>query len=532
MNSSFFDSFVLFFLPKLKKWNTTLVSRLYSGCDWEKNAIRKLVADGRIAARQKGLESPDSSTGATEECPICFLYYSEVNMTTCCHASMCTECYLQVRPQKEKQSTCPFCNCDDFSVVKDKKNKQVPEACPSETSTSLSDSSGSRTTSSSNGTSKKKSAASVAPHTTPEAKTKTTGFGSELEKDERFKRMRKRSESFASSDGKSAPKKEQEIIQSIAMSAEERQRLEEEMKAQHHHPLMLRLDSEAQERRMENDRAYQNSSRGHQTSSRNNPHLSRRVRTARNWEQIASIFYQADEIDNMSSLESAIVHSRMHERAAEYRANNNSSNSNSNNNSNREQLDGFPLLRTLLTGQLDSNPESRSSSSGSGSGSTRSSSRRHRHPFSRSRNRGMGEVAMGAASLMMLGISEEEQMAMAIAASMQDQEEAHTPTSEIEDETNDENQETDQNNETDNSVSIGSVSIGSVSSSNSIEQGSPDGSDNSADSSEDPPSQDQEPPHLKEEGSGDEESTITELARVVTDSRSPDADTILNGIAA
>mmetsp|Transcript_3751 Transcript_3751/g.7798 ORF Transcript_3751/g.7798 Transcript_3751/m.7798 type:complete len:532 (-) Transcript_3751:227-1822(-) len=490
-------------------------SGLYAGCDWEKNAIRRLIGDGRIAARQKGLESPDTSTGYTEECPICFLYYSEVNKTNCCHACMCTECYLQVRPQKEKTSTCSFCNCDDFSVSLKKKKDAPEEKCPSEVSTSGSDTSGS----SSDEKPKKKSGASVAPHTppqTPKASVRNGSFGSELEKDERYQRMRKRSESFASSDGNTTPKKEKEIIQSVAMTPEERQRLEEEMKAQHFHPLILRLDNEAQERALENDRAYQNSARGQQASASRNQHLSRRVRTARNWEQITNFFDQGEEMDGVGALESAILYSRLAEASREGAGNENRAAGNNADNSdgdnNRGQLEGFPLLRTLLTGQIDSHQ----------SGRSMRSSRRQRHQFMRSglgslavRHRGMGDVAMGTASLMMRGISEEEQINMAIAASMRDHEnpenaETDEEESNADDETNevdDENADTSEDSSSDNQAEM-------------------------TDDAESNVAEEEEEPQMKVPGSGDEASTITELARVVTDTRSPDADTILNGIAA
>lgn len=448
--------------------------------------------------------------------------YSDINKTTCCHANMCTECFLQVRPQKEKQSTCPFCNSEDFSVVMVKKKEPDSQVeCPSETSTSLSDSSTSSITSSSE-TLKKKSAASVAPHT-PKPAAKTTGFGSELEKDERFQRMRKRSESFASSDGTRTPKRDEEMIQSIAMTPEERQRLEEEMKAQHFHPLVLRLESQAQERRLENDRAYQStaSARNQQTfdtATSRGYHMSRRARERRNWDQLASFFDQGEDMDDMSALETAILYSRLRdERNSE----------GGSNNSDREQLDGIPLLRTLLTGQLDGNE----GSSRSGRSLNLRSSRRQRNQLTRSglgsfgmRNRGMGDVAIETASMMMRGISEEEQISMAIAASMRDQE---TADGDDGDEGNDEEESSE------------------VDSSNS-ENDSPaeDSSDDSgADSSEDSSSSSPPPsiaqssgegsqPQLKHQVNGDEASTITELARVVTDTGAPNADTILNGIAA
>jgi hypothetical protein len=313
------------------------------------------------------------------------------------------------------------------------------------------------------------------------------------------------------------------MIQSIAMTPEERQRLEEEMKAQHFHPLVLRLESQAQERRLENDRAYQStaSARNQQTfdtATSRGYHMSRRARERRNWDQLASFFDQGEDMDDMSALETAILYSRLRdERNSE----------GGSNNSDREQLDGIPLLRTLLTGQLDGNE----GSSRSGRSLNLRSSRRQRNQLTRSglgsfgmRNRGMGDVAIETASMMMRGISEEEQISMAIAASMRDQE---TADGDDGDEGNDEEESSE------------------VDSSNS-ENDSPaeDSSDDSgADSSEDSSSSSPPPsiaqssgegsqPQLKHQVNGDEASTITELARVVTDTGAPNADTILNGIAA
>jgi hypothetical protein len=539
---------------------TLLSIRLYGICKWDEKAIRRLIADGRIAARQKGEESlaSASASGATKECPICFLIYTDMNTTTCCHASMCTECFLQVRPQKEKQSTCPFCNCDDFSVVLAKKNiSDVPGMCPCETTSDTSGSSSSPASSTANLNLKKKSTASVAP-LTPKPEKKTTGFGSELEKDERFKRMRKRSESFASSEGTSTPKKEQEIIQSIAMTVEERQRLEEEMKAQHYHPLVLQLEAEAQERRLENDRAYQSSNSNSNRNLRNQPasepstsrgyHLSRRARAARNWEQIASFFDQGEEIEGMTVLETAILFSRFtegeqgeesYETATNNINNGGSNNSNSNtnsntnsNNTNREQLEGIPLLRTLLTGQLEGMQGSASPSS-SRSLNLRSS-RRHRNQFLRSslgslrnRERGMGmnDVTLDTASMMMRGISEEEQISMAIAASMQDQQ-GGADSDDLGDNDDNENNEADGKNEIGSSssnISSSSSSDSSNSENNRHAGSNSDSTANVTEASSSPPSSIAQIP---------EASTITELARVVTDSCSPDADTILNGVTA
>jgi len=498
-----------------------LKTRLYGNtCDWEKNAIRRLIADGRIAARLKGKESPDPASGATEECPICFLMYSEVNTTTCCHANMCTECYLQVRPQKEKDPTCPFCNCEGYSVVCKKKNSDIPSVCHSETASSYSDSSGD-VSGSSKVNSKKKSPASAAPHT-PKAKAKTTGFGSELEKGERFKKLKERSESFASSDGTCTPKKEQDIIHSIAMSEDDRKKLEEEMKAQHNHPLVLQLEAEAQERRLENDRAYQSSNssswRSHHSngsSTSRNQHISRRARATRNWDQLARFLDQGEEDDDIAALETAILFTRMAEEVQTEASDGNRTAGNRND-SDRE-LEGFAMLRSLLTGQLDSNNERVSS----GRSLSMRSGRRQRNLMRSSfgslslRHRGMGDVAIDTASMMMHGISEEEQISMAIAASMQDQEHA-------------------QSDEEDDNESNGSIGTGVTSSTTEDNNNSDQSADDTVDPSEFSPSEVAENgrQQLKREGNADEASTITELARVVTDTNAPNGESILNRVTA
>jgi len=519
-------------------------SGLYGSCQWEDKAIRRLIADGRIAARLKGEECLDSTSGATEECPICFLLYTDINTTTCCNASMCTECYLQVSPQKEKQSTCPFCNCVNFSVVlAKKKNLDIQGVCPSETSSCVPNSSDTSSTTSSTcstGNSKKNSTAcaSMAP--------KTTGFGSELEKDERFRRMRKRSESFASSEGAdiSTPKSQHDIIQSIAMTADERQRLEEEMKAQHNHPLVLRLEAEAQERRMENDRAYRSSNASSNSQNRQTNDLSPSygyniARRYRNWDQLNTYFDQAEEIGEMTAFETAILYSRMAEVVAaeeydEHRsAGTNSSDNGSSTNSNREQLEGFPLLRSLLTGQLDIGHGSVSS----GRSLNLRSSRRQRNPLMRSN---LESVTLDTATMMMRGISEEEQISMAIAASMQDQQSADSSDDDDDDDGNDDSND-DSNNDAndDGNEADGGDETGTINSNSENNSHAGSNSDNIADLSEDSsssPSITQVPgagsQQLKQQGSGGETSTITELARVVTDAHTPNTDTILNGIAA
>jgi len=127
----------------------------------------------------------------------------------------------------------------------------------------------------------------------------------------------------------------------------------------------------------------------------------------------------------------------------------------------------------------------------------------------------MNDVALGTASMMMHGISEEEQLSMAIAASMQDQQNVQ--------------------NDSDNSiVAEGSNEMDVTISNSDNNDRTPANSDSRAESLEDSSSSVAQGPGetLKLQSNGDEESTITELARVVTDTGSPNADSIFNGIAA
>jgi len=208
-------------------------SGLYESCQWDDRTIRKLIGDGRLAARLKGGEDRDEKRN--QECPICFLTYSEVNVTKCCQANICTECFLQVRPQREKQACCPFCNNEKLSIAiaeqlsadqvqeREKEEQLVVEA---------------RIRALSNDGNKK-------------AGSPTGDFGDRLQKDERVARMRARSESIHSEENN--PNADNTTIQSLAMTPEERRSLEDEMKAQLSHPLARRMEQEAAEKGSERE---------------------------------------------------------------------------------------------------------------------------------------------------------------------------------------------------------------------------------------------------------------------------------------
>ena len=225
-----------------------------------------MIGDGKLAARLKGREDPCSSD---RECPICFFNYPDINVTKCCQALICTECYLQVKPQKASsknkqgkvnQHNCPFCNASRLQV------SVAPASSKLELGVEQALDDPQKMESRTDGTSTPPHS-EASPPTSPHqeaatASTPTTGFGSHLEKNERVAMMRKRSESLHS-DGASASgaglQPQQSPVQEIsnlAMTPEERHHLEQEMRAQHHHPLTMRLEQEEAERRMRNEMRY------------------------------------------------------------------------------------------------------------------------------------------------------------------------------------------------------------------------------------------------------------------------------------
>ena len=81
--------------------------------EWDADAVAALVKSGKLAPPTQGEDDPTKT--ATEECPICFLYFPTMNSSKCCSQSICTSCYLQVRPQSGG-SECPFCSVEDFEA--------------------------------------------------------------------------------------------------------------------------------------------------------------------------------------------------------------------------------------------------------------------------------------------------------------------------------------------------------------------------------------------------------------------------------
>jgi len=96
-----------------------------NGYGWDISDVRSLILQKKIAPQCSGSEfisKSDSDALTTivpniskNECPICFLYFEEVNWTECCNKPICTGCFLRLKPPK-KSVLCPYCNYEDFSV--------------------------------------------------------------------------------------------------------------------------------------------------------------------------------------------------------------------------------------------------------------------------------------------------------------------------------------------------------------------------------------------------------------------------------
>ncbi|KAF3341512.1 Protein SIP5 [Carex littledalei] len=80
----------------------------------DEKKLRKLILDFKLAPCYPG---EDELAMDLEECPICFLYYPSLNRSKCCAQSICTECFLQVKPhQTTRHVLCPFCKTTSYTV--------------------------------------------------------------------------------------------------------------------------------------------------------------------------------------------------------------------------------------------------------------------------------------------------------------------------------------------------------------------------------------------------------------------------------
>jgi hypothetical protein len=194
------------------------------------------------------------------------------------------------------------------------------------------------------------------------------------------------------------------------MTPEHRQQVEEHVRAQHTHPLAMRLQAEEAERRWQNEREYY----------QQNPHrqlrrqlLESSTRRGRDWNRIVDAFERSgngtvNSLDDLVVLEAAIMLS-MEEEARRRGETPEMSTTESSRQRHPSQFDaarhasaGFPLARERL-GRAEREVEAL-------------------RELRRQRMSGMLRPSGGVGGRwLMRGISEEEQIAMAIAASLQDQ---------------------------------------------------------------------------------------------------------------
>jgi len=459
---------------------------LYSSCPWDYKQIRRLIGDGKLAARVKGTE--DRESDGDSECPICFFYYSAVNKTKCCQAFICTECYLQVRNPKESSTACPFCNQKLLVTMSQPLSEEAIEERKAEEQKTIEAkiraSSIDIDTSSFSDTSGGDSTKSPPPTLNPLSQPPNNpGFGASLEQNERVALMRKRSTSGSSVDPTNTSFGDSSFTptpEAVAMTPEERQALEAEMKAQHNHPLARRIEQEEEERRFRNQQEYITSPQYQQRvaqQQRLREMQARRLlmhaqaggaagggsrRVPRDWNRIVEAFESGtagnsvQSLDDLVVLEAAIMLSSMdseQQQRQQGEASGNSGGGGSGNGSNNssshnrnaatsgsESIDdfaarharaGFPVARARVGG---SNEDALLSSAGN----------------SRVRQRHLQNAQPWMMAALM---SEEEQMAMAIAASLRD---APPPNIENENQNDAENNdaaEAANNNETANDVS-------------------------------------------------------------------------------
>ena len=417
---------------------------MYDHCQWEEKAIRKLIGDGRIAARLKGAE--DRSADGERECPICFLQYSEINVTKCCHANICTECYLQVRPQREKCSTCPFCNNGrlQVSVAQQMKKDQIKEREQNEQRVIEAAIRARTLHPDDDDVSSKITPEDIGKTGTQNEFDRSSGFGLSLEKSSMVAQMKSRSGSSASVEIGAVSNDFE--IESLAMAPEERRRLEDEMRAQHSHPLALRIQAEAAERQLENERAYYRSqSAVIRDRSRRADDLSggsslpayrrsRVRRSERDWNHIVDEFErggngEVQSIDDLVVLEAAILLSMEEEQRRARRG----GITHNNFDAARHAREGFPLVRSFLASRRPADageglPGDRSHEDTVGvSSSVRRSQLMRLGGYSTSLLQIPGNSSFDGSTLLMRGITEDEQVALAIAASLQEQ--SHVPPS-------------------------------------------------------------------------------------------------------
>lgn len=125
----------------------TKPSGLYPSCTWDAKVVRRLILRHELAPRYPGLDEVRGDGYDDEECPICMLAYPILNATKCCKGRLCTECYLQIRPQRHNKEACPFCKHRKVEAVlackpveqseEEEEDKEIKGASESERETEM-----------------------------------------------------------------------------------------------------------------------------------------------------------------------------------------------------------------------------------------------------------------------------------------------------------------------------------------------------------------------------------------------------------
>jgi len=250
-------------------------SGLYDSCSWDDKVIRRLVSDGDIAARLEGTDSRTQSTD--QECPICFLHYTDINLLSCCKATICSECYLQIQDPRAMDTPCPFCNQPKMEVKiakrleidevskRDEEEQRIIEAKIKSKIEGLSGNCNN------NSNSKSLNPQNDDADTVADGDAEADGdgngdgdknkenngssFGSNLDR-----AMRSRARTLSS--------ELHESFGVFAMSPEERRNLEQEMSSQSQHPLLRRMNLEAEQESDRHVLEHMNSRRDRNRASR------------------------------------------------------------------------------------------------------------------------------------------------------------------------------------------------------------------------------------------------------------------------
>eukprot|EP00804_Cyclotella_cryptica_P025714 CCRYP_002929-RA/>CCRYP_002929-RA protein AED:0.03 eAED:0.03 QI:32/1/1/1/1/1/2/189/653 len=246
-------------------------SGLYPTCEWDPKAIRRLIGDGKLAARLKGSDS--RATKSDRECPICFMYYSENNVTKCCEATICTECFLQIKPQRDKYTTCPFCNNPRMSVSVQKGMDEDAIAKRDEDEQRVIEAIIRNRVAQVNGEAPSPRPLSQSSSLMNEASDGEQTFGSSLEQYNRSRTFSNSSSAVSEgsasdpggNNGSSTPKRpvnDEDALMFLAMSPDARRELEREMRAQLSHETHQRMVHEAEEERMRHAEEWSRSDSG------------------------------------------------------------------------------------------------------------------------------------------------------------------------------------------------------------------------------------------------------------------------------